>query len=187
MERAARHARAQEQEMAHQHPGAIHPVDLPVLPEHEIEGEMNPMNVHQMQNLAGNNAAVPPMALDPGMWLNMVNVKPPQLGSLEVEAMKKFILDYKRYANNCPPMLLRGIQQFVLDEQLKVIMFENGEDDVETIMALSRDEFIDKMLNMHHATTSQKWRIMVKNANMEKSDLSPSTLVSHRWRCLQNL
>jgi len=38
-----------------------------------------------------------PAAIDSGMWLNMVNVKPPHLIDLEVESMKKFILlDYKR-------------------------------------------------------------------------------------------
>ena len=32
---------------------------------------------------------VPPLAVDPGMWLNMVNVKPPYLVDLEIERMKK--------------------------------------------------------------------------------------------------
>ena len=36
----------------------------------------------------------PPLTLDPGMLLNMVNVKPPYLADLEIESMKKFILDY---------------------------------------------------------------------------------------------
>jgi len=40
--------------------------------------------------------AVPPLAMDPGMWINMVNLKPPYL-DLEVESMKKIILEYKRY------------------------------------------------------------------------------------------
>jgi len=44
--------------------------------------------------------AVAPLALDPGMWLNIVNVKPPYLADLEIESMKKFILDYKRYSQN---------------------------------------------------------------------------------------
>ena len=38
-------------------------------------------------------AAEVPAAIDPGMWLNMVNVKPPHLSDLEVESVKKFILD----------------------------------------------------------------------------------------------
>ena len=46
--------------------------------------------------------AVPALAMDPGMWLNMVNVKPPYLVDLEIESMKKFILEYKRYAQKCP-------------------------------------------------------------------------------------
>jgi len=32
-----------------------------------------------------------PAAIDPGMWLKMVNVKPLPLTDLEVESMKKFI------------------------------------------------------------------------------------------------
>jgi hypothetical protein len=32
--------------------------------------------------------AVPALAMDPGMWLNMVNVKPPYLVDLEIESMK---------------------------------------------------------------------------------------------------
>ena len=46
--------------------------------------------------------AVPALAMDPGMWLNMVNVKPPYLVDLEIESMKKFILEYKRYSQKCP-------------------------------------------------------------------------------------
>ena len=41
-------------------------------------------------------AAEIPAPIDPGMWLSMINVKPPHLSDLEVEIMKKFILDYKR-------------------------------------------------------------------------------------------
>ena len=44
--------------------------------------------------------------IDPGMWLSMVNVKPPHL---DVESMKKFILGYKRYGQKCPRQLLRKI------------------------------------------------------------------------------
>ena len=32
--------------------------------------------------------AVPPLEMDPGMWLNMVNVKSPYLVDLEIESMK---------------------------------------------------------------------------------------------------
>ena len=60
--------------------------------------------------------AVPALAMDPGMWLNMVNVKPPYLVDLEVESMKKIILEYKRYAQKCPRQLLRLMQHFVLQE-----------------------------------------------------------------------
>ena len=36
-------------------------------------------------------AVAPPLTLDPGMWLNVANVKPPYLANLEIESMKKFI------------------------------------------------------------------------------------------------
>ena len=47
-------------------------------------------------------AVIAPLAMDPGMWLNMVNVKPSYLVDLEVENMKKFILEYTRYSKNAP-------------------------------------------------------------------------------------
>jgi len=46
--------------------------------------------------------AVPPLAMDPGMWLNIVNVKPPYLLDLEIDGMTNFILEYKCYAQKCP-------------------------------------------------------------------------------------
>ena len=58
-------------------------------------------------------AAEFPAAIDPGMWLSMVNVKPLHLSDLEVESMKKFILDNKRYSQSCPRRLLRKMQQFI--------------------------------------------------------------------------
>ena len=45
------------------------------------------------------------LALDPGMWLNMLNMKPPYLPDLEIESMKKLILDCKRYSRKCPRQL----------------------------------------------------------------------------------
>jgi len=47
-------------------------------------------------------AVIAPLAMDPGLWLNMVNVKPPCLSDLEIESTKKFILEYKRYSQKCP-------------------------------------------------------------------------------------
>ena len=41
-------------------------------------------------------AMIAPLAMDPGLWLNMLNVKPPYLLGLEIESMKKFIFEYKR-------------------------------------------------------------------------------------------
>ena len=35
-------------------------------------------------------AVAPPLAWDPGMWLNMVNVKPPYLADLELKVWRKF-------------------------------------------------------------------------------------------------
>ena len=55
-------------------------------------------------------AAAFPAAIDPGMWLNMANVKTPYLADLELESMKKFILDYKRYSQKFPQKLLRRMQ-----------------------------------------------------------------------------
>ena len=81
--------------------------------------------------------AVPALAMDPGMWLNMVNVKPPYLVDLEIESMKKFILEYKRYAQKCPRQLLRSMQQFVLEEHLEIICSESGEE-MEQFMELAQ-------------------------------------------------
>ena len=37
--------------------------------------------------------AVPALATDPGVWLNMANVEPPYLVDSEVEKVKKIILE----------------------------------------------------------------------------------------------
>ena len=58
----------------------------------------------------------------------MVNVKPSHLADLEVDNMKEFILDYKRYRRKCPRQLLRKMQQFILKEQLDVICDEDDRD-----------------------------------------------------------
>jgi hypothetical protein len=119
-------------------------------------------------------AAAAPLVMDPGLWLNMVNVKPPQLSDLELESMKKFILDYKRYSQKCPEQLRRKMQHFILEDHLDIIV-EFGLHDRDEIMDQDRDDFIVTMLEMHHANSSRKWRLMMKNAKMEKSDLSLST------------
>ena len=100
----------------------------------------------------------------------MVNVKLPHLADLEVESMKKFILDYKRYSQKFPRQLLREMQPFILEEQLDVICDEDGRD-FEEIVELDKEEFIQVMLRLHQANSSRKWRSMVKNAKMEKLDL----------------
>jgi hypothetical protein len=96
--------------------------------------------------------------MDVGMWLTMVNLRTPTLVDFEIMSMKKFIVEYKRYATKCPAGLLRSIQQFLVDDQLEVIMGFHGmdEDSLEEVMAYSKVEFIDFMLAMHQATTSKK-------------------------------
>ena len=42
-------------------------------------------------------AVVAPLAMDPGMWLNMV-----KSSYSEVDSMKKFILENKLYSQKCP-------------------------------------------------------------------------------------
>ena len=103
---------------------------------------------------------IAPLAMDPGLWINMVNVKPPFLSDLEIESMKKFILEYKRYSQKCPRQLLRSMQQFVLEEHLDVLCSEAGMK-LEEIMELARDDFITAMLRLHQANSSRKWRLMI--------------------------
>ena len=126
----------------------------------------------------GPPAAAIPAPIDPGMWLSMVNVKPPHLADLEVESMKKFILDYKRYSQKYPRQLLRKMQQFILEEQLEVICDEDGRE-YEEIAELEKEEFIQVMLKIHQANSSRNWRSMIKNAKMDKSDLSLNTYLQY--------
>ena len=64
---------------------------------------------------------VAPLVMDPGLWLNMVNVKPPYLLDLEIERSNKFILEYKRYcAQKCPRQLLRSMKQFLHEEHIDI-------------------------------------------------------------------
>ena len=77
----------------------------------------------------------------------MVNVKTPHLSDLEVERMKKFILDYKRYSQKCPRPLLRKMPQFFLEDQLDVICDEDSRE-FEEILELEKEEFIQVMLRL---------------------------------------
>jgi hypothetical protein len=70
-----------------------------------------PVNKVKMgaEPIEGGRVALPspvpkaaPIAIDPGMWFSMVNIKTPQLADLEIESMKKIVSDYKRYAQKCP-------------------------------------------------------------------------------------
>ena len=97
----------------------------------------------------------------------MVNVKSSYLVDLEVDGMKKFILEYKRYSQKCVRQLLRSMQQFVFEEHLEIIWTEDDQE-LEEAMELERDEFISLMLKIHQANSSRKWRLMIKNDKMEK-------------------
>jgi hypothetical protein len=99
------------------------------------EMEDVPVRVHHRR--ARGPAVVPQLALDPGMWMNMVNVKPPYLPDLEIESMKKFILEYKRYSQKCPRQLLRNMQQFILEDHMEMIVSES-EQEYEEIILLSK-------------------------------------------------
>ena len=67
--------------------------------------------------------------------------------------MKKFILEYKRYAQKCPRQLLRSMQKFVLEEHLDILCSED-EIELEELMELGRDEFI----TIHASNPSSKLR-----------------------------
>jgi len=108
----------------------------------------------------------------------MVNVKPPYLLDLEIENMKKFILEYKRYSQKCPKQLLRSMQQFVLEEHLDIICSEDGME-LEELMDLARDDFITSVLRIHQANYSRKWILMIKTAKMEKYGLTLSANVQY--------
>ena len=73
--------------------------------------------------------------------------------------------------------------QFVLEEHLEIICSEDGEE-MEEFMLLARDEFISAMLRIHAANSRRKWRLLIKNAIMVKSDLTPSNLVSNILKIL---
>jgi len=70
------------------------------------------------------------------------------------------------------------MQHFILEEQLDVICDEDGRE-FEEIVELDKEEFIQLMLRLHQANSSRKWRRMVKNADIEKWDLSLNTYVQY--------
>ena len=90
------------------------------------------------------------------MWPNMVHVKPPYLVDLEIESMKKIFWS------------INGMLKNVLANYY--------------VLLLARDEFIAAMLCMRAANSSRKLRLLIKNAKIEKSDLTLSTHV-HDFRC----
>ena len=52
-------------------------------------------------------------AIDPVMWLHMVNVKTPYLTDLELESMKKLFGIIKGIVRSAPQQLLRRTHQFI--------------------------------------------------------------------------
>ena len=46
-------------------------------------------------------------------------------------------------------------------------------------MLLARDDFISAIFRMYTANSSRKWRLLIKHAKMEKSDLTMSTHVQY--------
>ena len=71
------------------------------------------------------------------------------------------------------------MQQFVpQEEHLEIICSESGEE-MEQFIDLARDDFISAMLRMHAANYSRKWRLLIKYAKMEKSDLTLSTYIQY--------
>jgi hypothetical protein len=73
---------------------------------------------------------------------------------------------------------LLSTQHFILEEHLDVISVSELMDHDEC-MELERDDLIDVMLKMHQANSSRKWRLMMRNAIMIKSDLSLSTYTQY--------
>ena len=70
------------------------------------------------------------------------------------------------------------MHQFVLEEHLEIMCSKSGKE-MEEFMALARDDFISTMLRMHAANSCRKRRLLIKNAKMEKSDLTLSTYVQY--------
>ena len=76
------------------------------------------------------------------MWIS------PYHADLEIDNMKKFILDYKCYSQKCQRQRLRNIKQFVYSEEYldKFVSERGGE--MDDVMHMGRDEFIEIMLRM---------------------------------------
>jgi len=91
-------------------------------------------------------AVIAPSAMDPGLRLNKVNVKPPYLLDLEIESMKKFILEYMIYSQKCPRQLLSSMQRFELEEHLNILCSDDGIE-IE-LMDRTQDEFITSVLRI---------------------------------------
>ena len=66
----------------------------------------------------------------------------------------------------------------MLEEYLDILCGKDRKD-LEELMELARDELITSMLRIHQANSSRKWRLMIKNIKMEKSDVTLSTNVQY--------
>jgi len=73
------------------------------------------------------------------------------------------------------------MQQFVLEEHLEIMCSKAGVE-MEYYILLARDDFFSAMLRMHAANSSRKWRLLIINVKMGKSELSLSTYV----QCVQD-
>ena len=101
-QRALVRGQRREEAAAAQAPQQEVDLDAPVQDLDDIFEEREDIHARAPRARGRAPAAAFPAAIDPGMWLNMVNVKAPYLSDLELESMKKFILDYKRYSQRCP-------------------------------------------------------------------------------------
>ena len=130
------------------------------------EREQVPLRI-RIPGRVGPPAAEVPAAIDPGMWFNIVNVKPPHLIDLEVESVKSFILDFQRYSQKCPRQLPQKMQQFnlFLEEQLEVICDEDGRD-YEDVVELEKEKS-DLSLNTYvqYVEDFKFWVMAALNAN----------------------
>jgi len=64
------------------------------------DGKVVKEDVRVQRERAQPPRAVPPLAMDPRMWLNIVNLKPPYLVDLEIESMKKLFWSIRDMLRN---------------------------------------------------------------------------------------
>ena len=100
---SARRNRREAMEVIQEKPREEEIVELDTEEEEILEErDAVPLSIRKARDRGEPPAVAMPAPIDPGIWLNMVNVKPLHLADLDKESMKKFILDYKRYSHKCP-------------------------------------------------------------------------------------